>query len=86
MNRFSKSLLRVKLHVLLQEIKNIFPAKRCQGAKVISPNEFLIFFKKPASRKETHNKALNPDTQKTARRLAFRSTERNEEENIDQLE
>jgi putative PIN family toxin of toxin-antitoxin system len=22
-----------------------FPAKRCQGAKVISPNEFLMFFK-----------------------------------------
>ena len=32
------------------------------------------------------NLALNPDAQKTARRLAFRSTERNEEENIDQLE
>lgn len=33
-----------------------FPAERCQGAKVISPNEFLIFFKK-TSRKETHKRS-----------------------------
>jgi hypothetical protein len=32
------------------------------------------------------NLALNPDAQKTARQLAFRETEINEEENIDQLE
>ena len=28
-----------------------FPAERCQGAKVISPNEFLIFLKKQAEKK-----------------------------------
>jgi putative PIN family toxin of toxin-antitoxin system len=28
-----------------------FPAERCQGAKVVSPNEFLIFLKKQAEKK-----------------------------------
>jgi predicted nucleic acid-binding protein len=29
-----------------------FPAERCQGAKVISPNEFLIFFKNQQAEKK----------------------------------
>lgn len=33
-----------------------FPAERCQGAKVISPNEFLIFFKKQQSVKKSITK------------------------------
>lgn len=28
-----------------------FPAERCQGAKVISPNEFVVFFKKQQTEK-----------------------------------
>lgn len=43
-----------------------FPAERCQGAKIISPNEFLIFFKNQQAEKTYNIKALNPDTQKTA--------------------
>ncbi len=33
-----------------------FPAKRCQGAKIISPNEFLIFFKNQQEEKERRSK------------------------------
>jgi len=29
-----------------------FPAERCKGAKIISPNEFLIFLKKQQAEKE----------------------------------
>jgi putative PIN family toxin of toxin-antitoxin system len=34
-----------------------FPAERCQGAKVISPNEFLIFFKSQQSKKKRTNRS-----------------------------
>ena len=43
LKRFSKSLLRVMLYVLLQEIKNISLLNEPK-ANVISPNEFLTFF------------------------------------------
>jgi len=40
MNRFSKSLLRVKLHVLLQEIKNISLLNDAKALKSFHPMSF----------------------------------------------
>jgi putative PIN family toxin of toxin-antitoxin system len=39
-----------------------FPAEQCQGAKVISPNEFLIFFKNQQTEKKRITK---PSTRRT---------------------
>ena len=41
-----------------------FPAERCQGAKVISPNEFLVFFRNQQTEKKRTAKRSSPTRKK----------------------
>ncbi|MDP2644663.1 MAG: hypothetical protein Q8P24_06970 [Desulfobacterales bacterium] len=42
----------IDTNVLVTGNQKHFPAERCQGADVISPNDFLIFFKNKKAEKK----------------------------------